>query len=181
MIESPLNPLYIYVDGSCLGNQNVTSETPAGWSFVVIKGDSGLGKGSGNIIKESYGKVITERDNLEFIGAEVGSNNTAELSAFVHCLKWALIQGDDQELIIRTDSNYAGNIVEGNWKAKSNKAIAKLSQELWNEVKMMRKLSWKHIRAHNGHRWNERADHLAIRAAQNTAPVPIDFWKPGLR
>ena len=181
MKDSPLKPLYIYVDGSCLGNQNVTSETPAGWSFIVVKGDSGLGKGSGNIIKESFGKVVTDEKNSEFIGAEVGSNNTAELSAFVHCLKWILVEGGLQEIIIRTDSNYAGNIVEGNWKAKSNKKIAKLSQQLWREVKTIQKLSWKHIRAHTGHRWNERADHLAIRAAQDIVPIPIDFWKPGVR
>ena len=181
MVDLPKGPLYIYVDGSCIGNQNVTSETPAGWGFVVINGDSGLGKGSGNIIKEAFGKVITNKNDSEFIGAEVGSNNTAELSAFVHCLKWILVEGIEQEIIIRTDSNYAGNIVEGNWKAKSNKAIASLSQELWGEVKSLGKLSWIHIRAHQGHRWNERADHLAIRAAQNSSPIPIDFWKPGLR
>ena len=181
MVDLPKNPLHIYVDGSCLGNQNVTSETPAGWSFVVIEGDSGLGRGTGHIIKESFGKVVTNNKDSEYVGAEVGSNNTAELSAFVHCLKWLLIEGGERETIIRTDSNYAGNIVEGNWKAKSNKIIAAFSQKLWNEVDSLRELSWKHIRAHKGHRWNERADHLAIRAAQGTAPMPIDFWKPGLR
>ena len=40
----------LYVDGSCLGNQNVDETTPAAWGLVVVTGDSGLGKGSENSI-----------------------------------------------------------------------------------------------------------------------------------
>ena len=74
--------LTLYVDGSCDGNQNVDAETPAGWGFVVILGDSGLGRGSGDVVTELHGPVVTSSSEPEFIGAEVGSNNTAELSGF---------------------------------------------------------------------------------------------------
>ena len=37
--------LSLYFDGSCQENRNVTSETPAGWGVVIVRGDSGLGKG----------------------------------------------------------------------------------------------------------------------------------------
>jgi ribonuclease HI len=43
----------------------------------------------------------------------------------------------------------------------------------------MRDLSWDHVRAHRGHRWNERADHLAKRAMRRERPEPLTFWKPG--
>lgn len=172
---------HIYVDGSCIGNQNVDEETPAGWGVVVITGSNDLGRGNGEIFHEFYGKVITNTDDSNFIGAEVGSNNTAELTAFAQALRWALSEGSDSEIVIKTDSQYAGNQATGAWKAKANQALVAHVQALWNEVSELRKLSWSHVKAHSGHRWNERADHLAIRAATDETPMSLSFWKPGQR
>lgn len=44
--------LSIYVDGSCSGNVDVDESTPAGWGVVLVKGDTGLGKGFGEVIRE---------------------------------------------------------------------------------------------------------------------------------
>ena len=99
----PLDTIYIYVDGSCEENRNVTSETPAGWGFCVIEGDNGLGRGHGNLIYEENGKVITDRDSDFFLGAKVGSNNTAELSAIAHALRWLLMGNGKKNIIIKED------------------------------------------------------------------------------
>ncbi len=173
--------LHIYVDGSCEENRNVTAATPAGWGFAVVRGDSGLGRGRGEIIHESSGPVITDSDVSGFLGAEVGSNNTAELSAIAHALRWILESGGENGIVLRADSQYALNIASGNWKAKKNKALAQRIQALWNEVSTLCKLSGEHVRAHRGHRWNERADHLAFRAMSGEDPLPLQFWKPGNR
>ena len=69
-------PISIYVDGSCIENRNVGPETAAGWGFLVVSGDRGLGKGTGDVLYEEAGKVVTNRDKDGWIGAEVGSNNT---------------------------------------------------------------------------------------------------------
>ena len=45
--------LHIYVDGSCEENRNVTADTPAGWGFCVVEGDTGLGRGRGEIVTEA--------------------------------------------------------------------------------------------------------------------------------
>ena len=79
-------PVHIYVDGSCGENRNVTSDTKAGWGFCVISDDTGSGNGKGNLLTESFGHVVTNPDEEGFLGAEVGSNNTAELSAIAHAL-----------------------------------------------------------------------------------------------
>ena len=171
----------LYVDGSCLGNQNVDSQTPAGWGLVIVTGDTGLGKGSGELFEEKSGKVITDANDEDFIGAEIGSNNTGELSAFAHALRWILARDVTGEYIIRTDSNYAGNITDGTWNAKANLALVLRVRALWDEVQKVSEVKWNHVRAHRGHRWNERADHLAARAAADEAPVPFTFWKPGMR
>ena len=176
-----VNILHIYVDGSCLDNKNVTDKTRAGWGFCVIERDTGLGRGKGELIHESNGEVITNRQESDFIGAEVGSNNTGELSAIAHSLRWVLSNIEKREITICSDSTYAGNIANGKWKAKANIQLAKLTQNLWKEVEFSNKLSWKHVRAHRGHRWNERADHLAFRAMKKETVLPLQFWKPGTR
>jgi|TARA_B110000438_G_scaffold27397_2_gene26305 ribonuclease HI len=176
-----VSKISVYVDGSCEENKNVTSETPAGWGFCIVIGDTGLGKGQGEITIEKSGRVITANESIDFIGAEVGSNNTAELCAIAHSLKWLLIEGSNTPAVIRGDSQYALNIGSSTWKAKANKALALYVQKLWNEVASFRNLSHEHVRAHRGHRWNERADHLAYRAMQGKIPLPVQFWKPGQR
>ena len=173
--------LHIYVDGSCEENRNVTSETPAGWGFCVVEGDTGLGRGRGEIVTEGSGSVITDEASNDFIGAEVGSNNTAELSAIAAALNWLLRQGGSSSVVIRADSQYALNIANGQWRAKKNRDLASHVRSLWDEVSSLRELSGEHIRAHRGHRWNERADHLAFRAMSRKESLPLQFWKPGQR
>jgi ribonuclease HI len=178
----PLDTTYIYVDGSCKENRNVTSETPAGWGFCVIEGDNGIGRGHGSLIYEESGKVVTNRDAEFFLGAEVGSNNTAELSAIAHALRWLLMGNDKKNIMIKGDSQYAMNIAMGKVrKVKANRELAFRVQELWKEVLHTKKIDCEHIRAHKGHRWNERADHLAFRAMKGDSALPLQFWKPGKR
>ena len=113
--------LTLYVDGSCDGNQNVDATTLAGWGVVVVEGDSGLGRGSGEILTELSGPVSTSPEDEEFIGAEVGSNNTAELSGLFAALRWLLTEENEDPICIRLDSQYAGNIATGAWRAKANR------------------------------------------------------------
>ncbi|MFQ3344415.1 MAG: RNase H family protein [Candidatus Poseidoniales archaeon] len=176
-----LNAIYLYVDGSCEENRNVTSETPAGWGFCVIEGDSGLGRGHGDLIYEESGKVETHSTSKIFLGAEVGSNNTAELSAIALALRWLLLEGTERPAVIRGDSQYAMNIANGTWKAKANRDLASTVQKLWQEVRHIKEIKCEHVRAHRGHRWNERADHLAFRAMKGNTALPLQFWKPGKR
>ena len=171
----------IYVDGSCLENQNVDQNTPAAWGLVVVSGDNGLGKGNGEIVEELFGNVVTSPSDKKYLGAAVGSNNTAELSGFAEALRWLLIEGVDIPAVIRTDSLYAGNLATGKWNPKANKKLVESLQKLWIEVSSIRDVEWEHVKAHRGHRWNERADHLALRCAQGTSPIPLSFWKPGQR
>ena len=92
-----------------------------------------------------------------------------------------LVEGSNTPAVIRGDSQYALNIGSGTWKAKANKELALNVQKLWKEVSSLRGLSHEHVRAHRGHRWNERADHLAFRAMQGKEELPLQFWKPGKR
>ncbi len=172
---------YIYFDGSCGENKNVGPETPAGWGFCVIIGDDGIGKGRGDLVKESSGAVVTGANKEGYIGATVGSNNTAELSAFGHALRWVLMNHESGKVVLRGDSEYAMKVGSGEWKAKANKELARTVRDLWEEVSCVIEVTTEHVRAHEGHRWNERADHLAFRAMKGESALPFQFWKPGMR
>ena len=172
---------YIYFDGSCGDNRNVDSETPAGWGFCVIVGDNGIGRGHGELVTERSGVVVTDPDGDGFLGASVGSNNTAELSAFAHSLRWILKCHESGGIVLRGDSEYAMNIGSGKWRAKANIELVASVRSLWNEVAVSFEIVTEHVRAHEGHRWNERADHLAFRAMKGEMALPLQFWKPGKR
>ncbi len=178
---SDIRSVHIYVDGSCSENRNVSSETRAGWGLCVIVNDGGPGNGKGHLLTELSGEVITDEETGGYLGAEVGSNNTAELSAIAHALRWILSESEVDSATIRGDSNYALNIASGLWKAKANQALARRVSDLWDEVSGIVTLVGEHVPAHRGHRWNERADHLAFRAMQGDSPLPLQFWKPGQR
>ncbi len=173
--------LTVYIDGSCQENRNVDADTSAGWGLVVVRGDAGIGKGGGEVVHENSGRVITDPEHEGWLGAEVGSNNTAELSALAHALRWMLTSEGEGTVSIRGDSQYALNIAQSIWKAKANKQLAARVQQLWKEVEAIRGVEADHVRAHRGHRWNERADHLAWRAGTGEIPLPLQFWKPGKR
>ena len=175
--------LYIYVDGSSgrTGEDLATSDTPAGWGFCVVEGDSGIGRGGGDVVDERSGPVVTDPSQTDYLGAGVGSNNTAELTAIAHAARWVLTHPKGGVVIIRGDSQYALNIASGEWRAKANRDLAESVKGLWKEAHSIRGLRGEHVRAHRGHRWNERADHLAFRAMQGEVPLPLQFWKPGKR
>ena len=172
----------LYVDGSAIGNRNVDADTPAGWAVVCIQTKIGDDShSSGKLQTELSGRVITDEGTAQFIGAEVGSNNTGELSAIYHALKH--IEFGDQfnpegtNYVIYGDSLYAGKMAQGEWFAKENKALVKRVHNLWTRLKMAGiNFSWSHVKAHSGHLWNERADHLALYEANRETPVPINEW-----
>ena len=125
---------------------------------------------------ESFGHVVTDPEDGGFLGAEVGSN-TAELSATAHSEVGCSGEGVEAA-IVRSDSTYALNIASGTWEAKANRELARRVSSLWREVSGLIILSGEHVPAHTGHRWNERADHLAFRAMKGESPLPLQFWKP---
>ena len=77
----------IYTDGSAIGNNNVNKDTPAGYGYIVIRGQTGKNHDKGEVLAEVSARVITDPENAFWVGATHGSNNTGELSAFHAALK----------------------------------------------------------------------------------------------
>ncbi len=133
---TPDLPIVVYTDGACSGNPG-----PAGSGVVVMQ----------------EGRTIHE------ISQSLGdaTNNIAELTAIKLALKY-LGDCQDTPISIYSDSTYSINMLTKGWKAKAN-------QELIADIKTMlsgfRRVTFRHVRGHNGDPGNERADQLAVRGA----------------
>ncbi len=168
----------IYVDGSA--PVNVASTTnPAGWGVVIVENPKN--HEGGEILASYAGPVITDPDEISHVGAEVGSNNTAELSAIWWALyiMRALSLLGDVEVTIYGDSEYAGKMANGSWKPKENKELVKNVKAMWQRTLLnCSSLVWAHVRAHQGNYYNEMADELANRGVhlqEDHKPIDIEM------
>jgi len=152
-----MSEINIYTDGSAPTNVAGVNNR-VGWAFVVVKGDTGPQHNEGEKIYESNGRVITDPHHPLWLGAEVGSNNTAELSAICHALAY-IITMKLENVTIYTDSMYAMSMVTGKWKPSTNHRLVNSAKELVD--RLGDKVNFVHVRAHMDLLWNETADRLA--------------------
>eukprot|EP00429_Kryptoperidinium_foliaceum_P138187 CAMPEP_0176290046 /NCGR_PEP_ID=MMETSP0121_2-20121125/54816_1 /TAXON_ID=160619 /ORGANISM="Kryptoperidinium foliaceum, Strain CCMP 1326" /LENGTH=475 /DNA_ID=CAMNT_0017630815 /DNA_START=13 /DNA_END=1437 /DNA_ORIENTATION=- len=153
---------HLFTDGSCRENRNVTRASPAGWG-VAVYGPQGDGGGAMPSF-ELYGPVVVDDACPLSLGADVGSNNTGELSAIGEALLWLLHEApgpSDAAAVIHYDSVYAAKVGSGEFRAHKNIALARRVQGLFAEASKKRELRLSHVKGHSGAPGNERADHLA--------------------
>ena len=89
------------------------------------------------------------------------TNNRMELMAAIQGLE-AVPAGS--KVVLHSDSSYLVNTMTKNWKRRVN-------HDLWERLDALsgsHNVEWRWVRGHNGDRWNEAADRLAV-AAMNIA------------
>jgi ribonuclease HI len=134
----------IYTDGSCSGNPG-----PGGWGAVLIYN---------NIEKELHG------------GETQTTNNRMEMLAAIKAIE-SLKESCIVELY--TDSTYLKNGItlwiknwqEKNWKTANKKVVKNV--DLWQKLVSLtsnHKITWNWVKSHNGDKYNELADTLAVKA-----------------
>ncbi|HMG32772.1 MAG TPA: ribonuclease HI [Blastocatellia bacterium] len=136
-----------YTDGACLGNPG-----PGGWGVVLLYGDNR---------KELSG------------GFRLTTNNRMEITAVIEALR-ALKR--PCRITVHSDSQYVVNAIMQGWAErwrengwKRNKKEKAINPDLWAELlelvsRHTVRLQW--VRGHSGVEENERADRLAMAAAQ---------------
>lgn len=134
----------IYTDGS-IGS----------WGFVHVFGNK--------VIYEDNGKVILDKDHDSYLGASKMTNNTGELTAIGEALRYIIAKVPD-EVCIRYDSVYAANSIQGIFNGLKNKLLIYKIRDLYKEVN--ERVSFDHIKAHSGNKFNDRADELASKKRQ---------------
>ncbi len=151
-------PVYIYTDGSCLGNPG-----PGGYGVVI-----------------EYGKHKKELAE----GFKLTTNNRMEMLAAVKGLE-ALTR--PCQVVLTTDSQYLKQGIQSwihNWKRNgwrtSNKKPVK-NADLWqalDRAQEKHKVQWEWVKGHAGHPQNERCDELARTAAEGKNLAEDKGFKP---
>lgn len=152
----------IYVDGSAINNENPNVPTLGGVGVAIIE-DVRLYSERGVHGVRIEVSNHTLQDSQFPLNLKQTTNNTTELAAIYVALK--LIEGKAGEYTIYGDSQYAGNLVFGNWKPKQNKELVAKVKQLASEVP---NVTWKYVKAHADNQYNNYADYLARSGAYKT-------------
>ena len=173
------NQIEFYVDGSAINNENPNvptlggigvyrrTNTENGINIITSRPDLGLA------INVAADGIALRNETLPLDLGKV-TNNTTELAAIYYALQMIRLGAKYDKCIIYGDSQYAGNLVFGNWKAKQNKELVAKVKAL---AKTVPNVTWEYVKAHDGNVYNEYADYLAKTGAYNRPPLPFEEWK----
>lgn len=127
----------IFTDGS-----SEQGKGDIGWAFVIVDIDSDV------IVSEDSGKQYNQ------------TNNRAELIAIREALKAV---EESSHVTIHTDSQWSIRVLTGEWRVRKNIDLVREILALMEE----RQVYFKKVKAHSGHKWNDKADNLAVMARLN--------------
>lgn len=138
-----------YTDGACSGN-------PGPGGFAVVS------------LNDNYELITTYSKHDENT-----TNNRMELKAILYCL----IKFGRENPEVYSDSAYAVNTLNSwmfnwannNWLKSDNKTpenldLIKTYYDLWQQGY---RINLKKVKGHNGNKWNEMADKLAVSAKED--------------
>lgn len=126
----------IYTDGAYAPSRN-----KGGWAFVVIKDNKKI--------------------HSSFFGEEETTNNRMEIQAVIEAIIWAK-ENKLTEIEIFTDSMYVIGTMSKNWKRNKNHDL----WEILDELVLNMTISWNHVKGHEGDKYNELCDALAVEASK---------------
>ena len=143
-----MKKISIYTDGACSGNPG-----KGGWGAILIYPSI-----SGNKEKQISG-----------FNPET-TNNQMELQAVIEALKSLK---EPCEIDLYTDSKYVMQGItewifswkKNNWRNSSKKPVK--NKDFWVELDYLaqkHKINWHWVKAHDGNKYNEIADRLAVEA-----------------
>lgn len=126
----------IYTDGAYAPSRN-----KGGWAFVVIKDNKKI--------------------HSSFFGEKETTNNRMEIQAVIEAIIWAK-ENKLTEIEIFTDSMYVIGTMSKNWKRNKNHDL----WEILDELVLNMTISWNHVKGHEGDKYNELCDALAVEASK---------------
>ena len=134
---------------------NYTCYTDGAYSSVRDQGGIGI-----LFLKD--GKEVLRYSNM-YKGT---SNNQMELGALIIALR--MIKGKIDSLTIYTDSQYCIGCATLGWKRKKNKIMWAEFDKQYKRVKQLcPDIQFVHVKGHNGEKYNEIVDKLAVAASQS--------------
>ncbi len=142
-----LKTVYLYTDGACKGNPG-----PGGWAAIL--------RYQGAEKEISGGEVKTTNNRMELLGMINALEQLKEPCNVV-------ATSDSKYLLDGLQKGWAEGWRRRGWKKSDGKPA--LNADLWErllKLTVQHKMEYHWIRGHAGHPENERADRLAVEAAQ---------------
>jgi len=143
-----------YTDGSSLGNPG-----PGGYATILLD--------DVKMVKKEFSK-----------GYRLTTNNRMELLAVIIALE--MLKQPQSEITIYSDSKYVCDSIEKKWVLGWEKKgfKGKKNEDLWRRFLIQyrkHKVTLQWVKGHAGNEFNERADQLAV-AAANSKELGIDHF-----
>lgn len=117
-----------------------SSRDQGGWAFIILENDVKI--------------------HSQFLPVGNTTNNRMEILAAMNACLWAKENGY-KDLTIFSDSMYVIGTMTKNWKRKKN-------VDLWiefDEIILDMNVEFKHVKGHEGDKYNELCDALAVQAS----------------
>ena len=145
--------IIIHVDGTGGSVVPGSNCVPAVWSFNVV------GEHTGGLEYLGFrgGSVATSPEADDYIGAERGTNSTAELTVIAFACMF-VVQAKIEHVLIVYDAMYAANMATATWTPGTNKEFVDTVTELVGVIEHVAVLEREHVYSHTGDAWNEWAD-----------------------
>ena len=132
--------LIAYTDGSYRKKAN--GDYGVGWGYVILDGDT--------VVHEAYGTTDEYTSMRNVVG---------ECMAVVEAIIYCEEQGFE-EITIYHDYIGAGAWIQGQWKTKNE--MTKRYKKFVLDSPM--RIEFVHVKGHDGNKWNEYVDKLAVAA-----------------
>lgn len=147
---------FIYTDGSCKWTRR-KANNHGGWAFIVLSDHGG------------------NTENVYRAGFEPApqTNQTMELFAVLHALRYVKEFGlRSHPIEINTDSTYVINGMISQFRHQlAEGMISAPNSEIWlllhRHAEACKHLTFKHVKGHAGHVWNEYCDRMASKARRD--------------
>ena len=172
--------LILYPDGS---HDSSLPQAVAGFGFTGVRGDNGDDDLDARVLVAASGPVVLDERSPVYLGADKHTNNTAELTALIESMRWA-VECDTRwqdAVLLRPDSDTAIGWTIGDLIPTVNHALVDEARRWYTRLLQQRhgRVYWKRVPGHSDHLRNDHVDALAKEGAERTqwdAVVPRNEW-----